>query len=38
MTAHQRREALKRLARNESQADVARSYAVSAATICRLAK
>lgn len=37
MNQHQRREALERLARGESQSDVARSYAVSAATISRLA-
>jgi hypothetical protein len=33
----QRREALTRLATGESQADVARSYRVNPATICRLA-
>ena len=33
----QRREALTRLAAGESQADVARSYRVNPATICRLA-
>jgi DNA invertase Pin-like site-specific DNA recombinase len=37
MTSHQRREALARLAAGETQADVARTYNVDAATICRLA-
>jgi DNA invertase Pin-like site-specific DNA recombinase len=37
MTVHQRREAIERLRGGESQSDVARSYAVSAATISRLA-
>jgi DNA invertase Pin-like site-specific DNA recombinase len=37
LTAHQREEALQRLAKGEAQADVARSYAVSQATISRLA-
>ena len=37
MTPHQRREALQRLAAGETQADVARTYAVDAATISRLA-
>jgi DNA invertase Pin-like site-specific DNA recombinase len=37
LTAHQRREALQRLTAGEAQADVARSYAVSQATISRLA-
>jgi DNA invertase Pin-like site-specific DNA recombinase len=36
LTAHQRREALQRLAQGEVQADVARSYDVSQATISRL--
>ena len=36
MTAHQRQEALTRLARGETQADVARSYNVGATTIGRL--
>ena len=36
MTAHQRQEALRRLQEGEAQADVARSYAVSQATISRL--
>ncbi len=36
MNQHQRREALERLRAGESQASVARSYAVSAATISRL--
>jgi DNA invertase Pin-like site-specific DNA recombinase len=38
LTVHQRREALERLAAGEAQADVARSYAVSQATISRLAQ
>jgi DNA invertase Pin-like site-specific DNA recombinase len=37
LTSHQRQEALQRLASGEVQADVARSYAVSQATISRLA-
>jgi DNA invertase Pin-like site-specific DNA recombinase len=37
LDAHQRREALARLAEGSSQADVARSYRVDPATICRLA-
>jgi DNA invertase Pin-like site-specific DNA recombinase len=37
LTPHQRKEALQRLARGEAQADVARSYDVSQATISRLA-
>ena len=37
MTQHQRREALQRLVAGETQADVARTYNVDAATICRLA-
>jgi DNA invertase Pin-like site-specific DNA recombinase len=37
LTAHQREEALQRLAKGEAQADVARSYAVSQATTSRLA-
>jgi DNA invertase Pin-like site-specific DNA recombinase len=36
LDAHQRQEALRRLAEGEAQADVARSYAVSQATISRL--
>jgi DNA invertase Pin-like site-specific DNA recombinase len=36
LTAHQRQEAFQRLAGGEAQADVARSYAVSQATISRL--
>jgi DNA invertase Pin-like site-specific DNA recombinase len=36
LTAHQRQEALQRLAEGEAQADVARSYPVSQATISRL--
>jgi DNA invertase Pin-like site-specific DNA recombinase len=36
LTPHQRNEALQRLANGEVQADVARSYAVSQATISRL--
>src|SRR5256714_9350971 len=36
LTPHQRREALQRLANGEVQADVARSYDVSQATISRL--
>ena len=37
LTAHQRQEALQRLANGEPQADVARSFNVSQATISRLA-
>ena len=37
MTPHQRREALQRLAAGETQADVARTYPVDAATISPLA-
>jgi hypothetical protein len=37
MTPHQRQEALQRLAGGETMADVARTYAVDAATISRLA-
>jgi DNA invertase Pin-like site-specific DNA recombinase len=37
LTAHQRQEALQRLARGEAQADVARTFNVSQATISRLA-
>jgi DNA invertase Pin-like site-specific DNA recombinase len=37
LTAHQRREAIQRLAQGEAQADVARSFNVSQATISRLA-
>jgi DNA invertase Pin-like site-specific DNA recombinase len=37
LTAHQREEALQRLAAGETQADVARSYNLSAPTISRLA-
>jgi DNA invertase Pin-like site-specific DNA recombinase len=36
LTAHQRQEALQRLANGEAQADLARSYRVSQATISRL--
>ena len=36
LTPHQRQEARQRLAEGEAQADVARSYAVSQATISRL--
>jgi DNA invertase Pin-like site-specific DNA recombinase len=36
LTPHQRQEALKRLEDGEAQADVARSYAVSQATVSRL--
>jgi DNA invertase Pin-like site-specific DNA recombinase len=36
LTRHQRQEALQRLAQGEAQADIARSYAVSQATISRL--
>jgi hypothetical protein len=36
LTAHQRREALARLAAGETQADVARTYAVDPTTIGRL--
>jgi DNA invertase Pin-like site-specific DNA recombinase len=37
LTAHQRQEAIERLAKGEAQADIARSYAVSQSTISRLA-
>jgi DNA invertase Pin-like site-specific DNA recombinase len=37
LTAHQRQEAIERLAKGEAQADVARSYAMSQSTISRLA-
>jgi DNA invertase Pin-like site-specific DNA recombinase len=37
LTAHQRQEAIQRLAQGEAQADVARSFNVSQATISRLA-
>jgi DNA invertase Pin-like site-specific DNA recombinase len=37
LTAHQRQEAMERLAKGEAQADIARSYAVSQSTISRLA-
>ena len=37
LTAHQRQEALARLANGETQADIARSYAVDPTTIGRLA-
>jgi DNA invertase Pin-like site-specific DNA recombinase len=37
MSPHQRQEALQRIAAGETQADVARTYGVDAATICRLA-
>jgi DNA invertase Pin-like site-specific DNA recombinase len=37
MTPHQRQEAIQRLIAGETQADVARTYNVDAATICRLA-
>jgi len=37
MTPHQRHEALQRLSAGETQADVARTYNVDTATICRLA-
>ena len=37
LTPHQRAEALQRLAKGEAQADLARSYGVSQATISRLA-
>jgi DNA invertase Pin-like site-specific DNA recombinase len=37
LTPHQRQEALQRLAAGETQADIARSYAVDATTIGRLA-
>jgi DNA invertase Pin-like site-specific DNA recombinase len=37
LTAHQRREAMQRLADGAVQADLARSYGVSQATISRLA-
>jgi DNA invertase Pin-like site-specific DNA recombinase len=36
LTAHQRQEALQRLANGEAQADIARSFNVSQATISRL--
>ena len=36
LTAHQRQEALARLANGETQADIARSYAVDPTTIGRL--
>ena len=36
LTPHQRQEAFRRLAQGEAQADIARSYAVSQATISRL--
>jgi DNA invertase Pin-like site-specific DNA recombinase len=36
LTAHQRQEALQRLAAGETQADIARTYAVDATTIGRL--
>ena len=36
LTAHQRQEALQRLANGETQADIARTYAVDATTIGRL--
>jgi DNA invertase Pin-like site-specific DNA recombinase len=36
LTAHQRQEALQRLAKGEAQADIARSFDVSQATISRL--
>ncbi len=36
LTAHQRQEALRRLAQGETQADVARTYNVNATTIGRL--
>jgi DNA invertase Pin-like site-specific DNA recombinase len=37
LTAHQRTEALQRLAQGEAQADVARTFNVSQATISRIA-
>jgi DNA invertase Pin-like site-specific DNA recombinase len=37
MSPHQRREAIARLQAGETQADVARTYNVTAATICRMA-
>jgi DNA invertase Pin-like site-specific DNA recombinase len=37
LNAHQRSEALARLAAGDSQADVARTYRVDPATVCRLA-
>jgi DNA invertase Pin-like site-specific DNA recombinase len=37
LDAHQRQEALARLVAGDSQEDVARSYRVDPATICRLA-
>jgi transcriptional regulator with XRE-family HTH domain len=36
LTAHQRQEAIQRLSHGEAQADVARSFNVSQATISRL--
>jgi DNA invertase Pin-like site-specific DNA recombinase len=36
LTSHQRKEAFERLAKGETQADIARSYAVSQSTISRL--
>jgi hypothetical protein len=36
MTPFQRKEALRRLAQGESQADLARAYNVDPAAICRL--
>jgi uncharacterized protein YerC len=36
MTLHQKQEAIQRLAEGETQADLARSYGVSQATISRL--
>ena len=37
LTAHQRQEAIQRLANGEAQADIARTFAVSQSTISRLA-
>jgi len=37
MTPHQRQEALQRIAQGETQADIARTYGISPATISRLA-
>jgi DNA invertase Pin-like site-specific DNA recombinase len=37
LDSHQRREALERLAKGDTQADVARTFGVDPATICRLA-
>jgi Helix-turn-helix domain len=37
LTAHQRQEAIQRLANGEAQADVARTFNVSQSTISRLA-